>query len=73
MPLVEYRCSECARVFERLVPRAERTDESDCPTCGRQTGKRLISVFQVAAAEDYSMPTQATGGCCGAGGCACGR
>jgi len=85
MPLIEYRCSECARVFERLVSRSEGVSAAECPTCRRPTGKRLVSLFQVRGDSGYSttpgamsdFPMASGGGdgdgCCGGSGCACGR
>jgi putative FmdB family regulatory protein len=73
MPLIEYRCSECARVFEELVSRVEGADTANCPNCELPTGKRLVSVFQVHGGSAYGMATSGGGGCCGASGCACGR
>ena len=75
MPLIEYRCSRCAGVFERLValPNAAGADQADCPDCGEHMAKRLISVFAQVRGGDGEMQRVNGGGCCGAGGCACGR
>ena len=73
MPLIEYRCSHCAGVFERLIARPEGADEADCPDCGQHTGKRLVSLFAQVRGQDGEMPRMGAGGCCGGGGCSCGR
>jgi putative FmdB family regulatory protein len=73
MPLIEYRCSQCGRVFERLVARAESASDGECPECGRRTGKRLISVFATVRDADGESMATTGGACCGAAGCACGR
>ena len=73
MPLIEYRCSQCARTFERLVSRAESASDADCPDCGQHSGKRLVSLFAPIRGEDGPSMASVSGGCCGAGGCACGR
>lgn len=41
MPIYEYECTSCARVFEKLLRRAEDAPE-DCKECGGAV-KRLIS------------------------------
>jgi putative FmdB family regulatory protein len=74
MPLIEYRCSQCARVFERLVLHAEGAGRAECPDCGERTGNRLVSLFAPVRGEARDSMATAGGACCGgAGGCACGR
>ncbi|MBV9170313.1 MAG: zinc ribbon domain-containing protein [Chloroflexi bacterium] len=79
MPLVEYRCSECGAVFERLVSRTQGADTAECAGCGANSAKRLLSVFaQVRGGDGASIASAAStaasanaGGCCGGGGCGC--
>lgn len=77
MPLLEYRCAECASVFERLVPRTQGADVAACPSCAAQGGgRRVLSLFAaVRGSADGGSPAAATpamgGGCCG-GSCGCG-
>jgi putative FmdB family regulatory protein len=70
MPLLEYRCSECAHLFERLVPRTDGADRAECPSCGQQTGQRLLSVFAQVRGGDGAAMSPSSGGCCG-GACGC--
>jgi putative FmdB family regulatory protein len=71
MPLVEYRCTECTQVFERLVSSTQGADRANCPTCNQQTAQRLLSVFATARAEGASASASpAAGGCCGGSCCA---
>jgi len=42
MPIYEYRCQECLEEFEKLVRSAE---EIECPQCGSEEVKKLISSF----------------------------
>lgn len=67
VPLVEYRCSACGSVFERLVPRTDGADAAECPVCRAPRGQRVISL--VAATVRGSDGGAA---CCGGGGCSCG-
>jgi putative FmdB family regulatory protein len=72
MPLLEYRCSHCAQVFERLVPRTAGADTADCPSCGSNSAQRLLSLFaQVRGSDGASTASVAAGGCCGGGACNC--
>ena len=75
MPIYEYRCRECSRVFELLV-RASADASGDsgphCPECGSEEPKRLFSLF--ASRSDGPVKvgggSSSGGGCCG-GGCGC--
>jgi putative FmdB family regulatory protein len=75
MPIYEYRCRECSKVFELLIrASAEESDDSGphCPQCGSGTPKRLFSLF--ASRSDGPVKVASGGGggggCCG-GGCGC--
>jgi putative FmdB family regulatory protein len=73
MPLLEYRCSNCGSLFERLVQSTSRPDSADCPTCESGVGKRVLSVFAAVRGSDgASTEAAASGGCCG-GSCGCGH
>jgi putative FmdB family regulatory protein len=73
VPLYEYRCLDCDRLFEERRPVAE----ADMPTCpdGHGRVKRLISMFASSRSSTSSdafdgAPGSAGGGCCG-GACGC--
>ena len=72
MPLLEYRCSACGSLFERLVPRTEGADDADCPTCDGGRGRRVLSLFAAVRGGDGASTASAAagGGCCG-GSCGC--
>lgn len=46
MPLYEYRCEECEKVFDAIVSVSER-DETTCPECG-EPAERQLSGFSIA-------------------------
>ena len=53
MPLYEYQCSVCERVFEAMN-RMERADDPIfCPTCGC-TGERIYSHFNIKVHPSYA-------------------
>jgi len=70
MPLLEYRCQDCAHVFERLVPRTSGAEQAECPACGQPRGQRLLSVFAQVRGGDGAVTTVNSGTCCG-GACGC--
>lgn len=47
MPIFEYECRACHRVYESLI--MNQLDHKDliCPHCGGQKGKRLVSAVSV--------------------------
>ncbi len=69
MPVYEYRCDACDTRFERYVP--AWGDGVACPACEATTVEKLLSTFAMAGAGDRSPSS--SGGCCGRGGCGCGR
>jgi putative FmdB family regulatory protein len=75
MPLLEYRCSDCGSLFERLVPTTAGADTTDCPRCSNGTGRRVLSLFAAVRGGDGNSTASVAaggGGCCG-GSCGCGR
>ena len=68
MPVYEYRCAECASIFEKLVPMSTDGGPTPCPECGGRSDKQL-STFAALGAERTA--SGGGGGCCGGGGCAC--
>ena len=52
MPLYEYRCNDCAAVYEVMRPMAERELAAVCPGCESRASMPLISrVGMLAAAQ----------------------
>jgi putative FmdB family regulatory protein len=77
MPVYEYRCPDCTRLFERLVSLSQADRDADCPSCGSRASKVLSTFAAIGASTgtDTSVSTGAAaggGGCCG-GGCCGGR
>ena len=76
MPIFNYKCDKCGKVFEALLK--SRTAQAECPACGSkeltQTPNR-ISVGRSNAnscSAQAMCPGAASGGCGCAGGC-CGH
>ena len=54
MPIYEFECSSCAKVFERLQKLSD-ADPVDCPECGKHTLKRRLTApsFRLAGSGWY--------------------
>ncbi len=61
MPIYEFVCLDCDKVFESLVMSSD--SEVRCPGCDSTRLERLMSTFARAAAESASL-----GGCSGGTG-----
>jgi len=73
MPVYEYRCPDCAHLFEKLVGFADNGRDVSCPTCGAQANKLLSTFAAIGVAGGSAPGAQAAptggGGCCGGGCC----
>jgi putative FmdB family regulatory protein len=69
MPIYEFNCTSCGHDFETLVFSA--SEAINCPACGSQEARKLMSGFNRAGGSDSmgDMPAPAMGGGCGCGGC----
>lgn len=73
MPVYEYRCPACTRLFERLVTYSESERDVACPDCGARASK-LLSTFAAIGGAAGEAPMAAPragggGGCCGGSCC----
>jgi len=48
MPIYEYRCEACSRLFEVYRRLAERDQEQACPSCGGRARREEIVLFRAA-------------------------
>jgi len=67
MPIFEYKCSSCDKLFETLV---RSGSEPTCPNCGGTYLAKQLSMF--AAATGSSGGSGASEGAASAGGHVCG-
>lgn len=66
MPLYEFECAKCQKVFEELCPVGSA--KPPCPVCRSRKVNKLMSSFAVRG----SGASSARGGNSGGGGSACG-
>ncbi|MGD1995502.1 MAG: zinc ribbon domain-containing protein [Anaerolineae bacterium] len=61
MPVYEYRCSKCGEQFDKLVRSLSTQQNVECPHCGSEDLKKVISLFGVGgtttSARDASCST----------------
>lgn len=68
MPLFEFTCSKCGKVFEELLSLAElAAGDLECPACGAAEVTRGLSTFATSGGDGGGG-----GGSCGGGGCGSG-
>lgn len=46
MPIFERRCNNCGVKFSHLSKVADRDKQKDCPSCGSQSTKPILSATQ---------------------------
>ncbi len=62
MPLYEYRCDECAHVFEVFTQRRDGARSPACPGCGTPDAERIWSAFASRPVEGGCSPAAPGGG-----------
>ncbi|MFN7181071.1 MAG: FmdB family zinc ribbon protein [Planctomycetota bacterium] len=55
MPVYEYRCKKCGKMFEILV--FGTPQKIKCENCGSKQVKRLLSTFGIGGENKGSTPT----------------
>ncbi|MEI9476958.1 MAG: zinc ribbon domain-containing protein [Deltaproteobacteria bacterium] len=51
MPIYEYRCNRCKKVFSQLFLNAQEVKDAKCKFCGVKDLTRLLSSFRVHQTE----------------------
>jgi putative FmdB family regulatory protein len=60
MPIYEYVCLECGRMFEKLVRTTQNQGELKCPLCGHQRLEEKISAPASLSTEEGCAPKTAS-------------
>jgi putative FmdB family regulatory protein len=68
MPIYEFECEECGKVFEELVLGSNASNVK-CKNCGSQKVRKLIS--QVAFKSGGKFVSASSSGCSGCSGGSC--
>ena len=56
MPIYEYQCEKCDERFEELIL-GGRDDDIECPACGSERTRKLMSAFSWSGGEKSSAVT----------------
>lgn len=62
MPIFEYLCKDCNRIYSFLVKSLATAKEPVCPTCGAGDLRKLVSKFAISGAERKSAAAGRSGG-----------
>ncbi len=69
MPIYEYRCIDCDKVFEKLIFRKDQA--ISCPICGNDNVKRVMSVCGFKTGGDKGAASSRTSGSAGSSCAGC--
>jgi putative FmdB family regulatory protein len=61
MPLFEYTCPNCGRIFEKLVL-TRKQEPPECPNCGWKKVEQMFSAFATASGTRSASPVCAPSG-----------
>ena len=72
MPIYEYRCGRCGRVYEEWLGQGAPAPPA-CPECGHEGRERVPSGFAIAVATrtERAKGTGPARACAGGGPCGC--
>jgi len=69
MPIYEYKCSECNKIFELLVRSSDNIAEIVCPVCGSKSVKKVMSSYAAFNSSSESFDYNDSGSSCPSCGC----
>ncbi|MFZ5899055.1 MAG: FmdB family zinc ribbon protein [Bacillota bacterium] len=67
MPIFEFRCVKCGKLFEKLFLNADEEIRIKCPDCGSEEADRVISRTNYAMGSGRGKKPQLTTKSCGPG------
>ena len=62
MPIYEYRCRKCGKIFEKIQKVNEGGESLRCPYCGGQKPEKVISSFFSSKGPEPSSSCGPPGG-----------
>lgn len=63
MPIFEFLCQDCNKVFDRMVSNSEK-EKIKCPECKSANIKQLLSLFNTGSNAKASSFNSCEGSCC---------
>ena len=73
MPVYEYFCLDCRKVFEMRRPMSQSDAPVRCQACESDKTRRMLSMFAAQTAGGGAAAPSSGGGCGCGGACACGH
>jgi putative FmdB family regulatory protein len=62
MPIYEYRCRKCGKLFEKIQKVGEGGDSLKCPDCGGKKPEKVLSSFSSSKRSESSSSCSPAGG-----------
>lgn len=69
MPVYEYKCESCKKVFEELIRNNDTENDLKCPYCGSREFRKLMSSYSAFGSSRDSVDSFDTGSSCPSCGC----
>ena len=60
MPIYEYECTKCGERFEQYRSLAAGDAEIECPKCGQEHPRRVLSLFSASCSSTGCAPSAHT-------------
>ena len=73
MPVYEYYCLDCRKVFDVLRPMRQADDPIRCQKCESVRTRRTLSLFAAKTSSESGDYHSLSGGCACGGACSCGH
>ena len=54
MPIYEYQCRKCGKIFEKIQKMNERGNSLTCPYCGGKKPEKILSSFSSSKGTESS-------------------
>jgi putative FmdB family regulatory protein len=68
MPIYEYECKKCGKIFEVYQRLSEKGEDIKCPVCGSEKPVKRVSSFASCGGGYGSNHGSSSSGSCGGGG-----
>ncbi len=62
MPIFEFKCKTCGKIFECLCIRSNEKDQVVCPSCGKENVEPMFSAFSTKGSTASSSSCVPKGG-----------
>ncbi|MBN1470765.1 MAG: zinc ribbon domain-containing protein [Syntrophaceae bacterium] len=69
MPIYEFRCKKCKKIFESLVFSSSEEKKLACPKCGTKQPQKVMSVFAGGKSGCSSCSSSSCSSCGSSGSC----